>query len=325
MLCVMSRTLRIEIEGAFYHITARGNEKRPIFLVERDFTRFLGRFERICERYGVLIHSYVLMTNHYHLLLETPRGNLSAALHDLNTAYTNYFNRKHDRVGHLFQGRYRSILVDKDNYLLELSRYIHLNPVRARMVKQPEAYRWSSYSSYLSSRSSPEWLRREDVLGQMDNNLGKGRRKYRQYVEEGLRREIRDPLKEVIAGIALGGERFWEGVRKRLEELKGGSEVPGLREGHCRTDVRMIVEKVASFYGVSEEKITQRGHPPHPGSQVALYLARKKTELSLNEIAGFFGGRHYTAVSAALRRIEARRQQDPRLDRELSKIEREIS
>ena len=123
---------------------------RPIFLVERDFTRLLGRFERIYERYGVLIHAYVLMTNHYHLLLETPRGNLSAALHDLNTAYTNYFNRRHDRVGHLFQGRYRSILVDKDNYLLELSRYIHLNPVRARMVKRPDAYRWSSYSSYLS-------------------------------------------------------------------------------------------------------------------------------------------------------------------------------
>ena len=114
----MSRPLRIEIEGAFYHITARGNEKRPIFLVEGDFARFLGSLERIYERYGVLIHSYVLMTNHYHLLLETPRGSLSAALHDLNTAYTNYFNRRHNRVGHLFQGRYRGILVDKDNYLL---------------------------------------------------------------------------------------------------------------------------------------------------------------------------------------------------------------
>ncbi len=325
MVFVMSRPLRIEVEGAFYHITARGNEKRPIFLVERDFTRFLGRLERMYEHYGVLIHSYVLMANHYHLLLETPRGNLSAALHDLNTAYTNYFNRRHDRVGHLFQGRYRGILVDKDNYLLELSRYIHLNPVRARMVRRPEAYRWSSYGSYLSPRSTPEWLRREDVLGQMDNNLSKGRRKYRQFVEEGLRSEIRDPLKEVIAGIALGGERFCEGVRKRVEELKGGSEFSGLREVHRKTDVQVIVEKVASFYGVSEERIAQRGHPPHPGSQVALYLARKKTDLSLNEIAGFFGGRHYTAVSAAFRRMEAKRQKNPRLDRELSKIEREIS
>ena len=129
-------------------------------------------------------------------------------------------------MGHLFQGRYRSILVDKDNYLLELSRYIHLNPVRARMAKRPEAYRWSSYSSYLSPRSTPEWLRREDVLGQMDNNLAKGRRKYRQFVEEGLRIGIRDPLKEVIAGIALGGEKFWEGVRKQVEEPKKGVVLP---------------------------------------------------------------------------------------------------
>ncbi len=320
----MSRPLRIEIEGAFYHVTARGNEKRPIFLVEGDFARFLGSLERIHERYGVLIHSYILMTNHYHLLLETPRGSLSAALHDLNTAYTNYFNRRHDRIGHLFQGRYRGILVDKDNYLLELSRYIHLNPVRAQMVRRPEAYRWSSYSSYLSPRYPPEWLRREDVLGQMGENLAKARRKYRQFVEEGLRREIRDPLQEVIGGIALGGERFWEEVKKRLEEPQGRSEVPALREIHRETDVRMIVEKVASFYGVSGEKITQRERPPHPGTQVALYLARKKTGLSLNEIAGFFGGRHYTAVSVAFRRTEARRQQDPRLDRELNKIERQV-
>ncbi len=320
----MSRPLRIEIEGAFYHITARGNEKRPIFLVERDFTRFLGRLEGIHERYGVLIHSYVLMTNHYHLLLETPRGHLSAALHDLNTAYTNYFNRRHDRVGHLFEGRYRSILVDKDNYLLELSRYIHLNPVRARLVKEPETYRWSSYSSYLSPKSSPEWLRSEDVLGQLDNHLAKGRRKYRQFVEEGLRKEIRDPLKEVNAGIALGGERFWEEVKKRLEGLGGGSEFPELREVRRRTDVRMIVEKVASFYGVSDQRITQREHPIHPGSQVAMYLTRKKTDLSLNDISASFGGRHYTAVSAAFKRIEARRQQDPRLDQELNKIEKAI-
>ena len=159
----------------------------------------------------------------------------------------------------------------------------------------------------------------------MDSNVAKGQRKYRQFVEEGLRGKIRDPLKGVIAGIALGGERFWEGVRKQVEGLKEGSEVPGLREVQRKTDVRMIVEKVASFYGVSDEKITERGHRRHPGNQVALYLARKKTDLSLNEIGSFFGGRHYTAVSVAFRRVEARRQQDPRFDRELSKIEREVS
>jgi len=321
----MSRPLRIEWEGGFYHITARGNEKRPIFRIERDFLRFIGCFERIYERYGVVIHAYVLMTNHYHLLLETPRANLSTALHDLNTAYTNYFNRRHDRVGHLFQGRYRSIVVEKDSYLLELSRYIHLNPVRAGMVKRPEAYRWGSYPSYLSSGSCAEWLRREDILGQMDKSPVKGRRKYRQFVEEGLNREIRDPLRAVMGGIALGGETFWEEVRERVQGLQGGGEVPALREIHRKTEAGVIVEKVGSFYGVPADRIIRLEHPLHPGTQVAMYLVRKKTDLSLNEIAAIFGKRHYTAVSVAFRRVEAKRQRDQGFDRELGKIERGLS
>ncbi len=321
----MSRPLRIEWEGGFYHITARGNEKRPIFLIEQDYLRLVSRFESIYKRYGVVIHSYVLMTNHYHVLVETPRANLSAALHDLNTAYTNYFNRRHDRVGHLFQGRYRSFVVEKDPYLLELSRYIHLNPVRAGMVKKPEAYRWSSYPSYLSSGSCPEWLRREDVLEQMDTNPVKGLRKYRQFVEEGLRREIRDPLKAVMGGIALGGETFWEEVKNRVQGLQGQNEVPVLREIRRKTEAGEILEKVASFYGVPADRITRLEHPLHRGAQVAMYLARKKTDLSLNEIAAIFGNRHYTAVSAAFRRVEAKRERDRGFDRELGKIERGLS
>jgi putative transposase len=320
----MSRPLRMEWEGGFYHVTARGNEKRPIFLMEQDFLRFLSRFERIYERYGVVIHCYVLMTNHYHLILETPQANLSAALHDLNTAYTNYFNRRHGRVGHLFQGRYRSIIVEKDAYLLELSRYIHLNPVRAGMVKRPEAYRWSSYASYLFSKSSPKWFRREEVLGQMDKKPVKGRRKYRQFVEEGLTKEIRNPLKAVMAAIALGGETFWEEVRDRLQGLQGQSEIPVLRDIHRKTEAGAIVEKVGLFYGVSPDRITRLEYPVHGGAQVAMYLVRKKTNLSLNEIAVIFGKRHYTAVSVAFRRVEEKRQRDQRFDRELGKIEREL-
>jgi len=215
--------------------------------------------------------------------------------------------------------------VEKDPYLLELSRYIHLNPVRAGMVKRPEAYRWSSYPSYLSSEYCPEWLRREDILGQMDKSPVKGRRKYRQFVEEGLGREIRDPLKAVMGGIALGGETFWEEVRNRVQGLQERNEVPALREIHRKTEAGMIVEKVASFYGIPADRITRLEHPLHRGTQVAMYLARKKTDLSLNEIAAIFGKRHYTAVSVAYRRVEAKRQRDQRFDRELGKIERGLS
>jgi REP element-mobilizing transposase RayT len=126
----MTRPLRISFPGAFYHVTSRGNERRPISQSRRDFERFIGYLESATERYGARVHCFCLMTNHYHLLLETPRANLGAILHHLNTSYTNYFNKKRGRNGHLFQGRYKAILVEKDSYALELSRYIHLNPVR---------------------------------------------------------------------------------------------------------------------------------------------------------------------------------------------------
>jgi hypothetical protein len=159
----------------------------------------------------------------------------------------------------------------------------------------------------------------------MDKSGVKGRRKYRQFVEEGLRREIRDPLKGVIGRIALGGETFWEEVRNWVQGLQGGDEVPAFREVHRKTDVGVIVEKVALFYGIPVDRIMQLEHPPYRGTQVAMYLARKKTDLSLKEIAAIFGKRHYRAVSVAFRRVEAKRQGDLGFDRELGKIERELS
>ena len=158
-------------------------------------------------------------------------------------------------MGHLFQGRYRSIVVEKDRSV-ELSRYIHLNPVRAGMVKRPRPID-GAVTLVICFGSCPEWLRREEILGQMDKSPVKGRRKYRQFVEEGLNREIRDPLRAVMGGIALGGETFWEEVRERVQGLQGGSEVPALREIHRKTEAGVIVEKVASFYGVPADRITR--------------------------------------------------------------------
>lgn len=129
----MARPLRIEYEGAFYHITARGNERKRIYDSTPDYEKFRSYLKRAQEKYGYLLHCYVLMTNHYHLLIETPRPNLGRVMHYINGSYANYFNIKKRRSGHFFQGRYKGILIDKDSYLLELSRYLHLNPVRAKM------------------------------------------------------------------------------------------------------------------------------------------------------------------------------------------------
>jgi len=140
----MARQLRIEYEGAFYHITSRGNERRKIFFSKTDYKKFKEYLSDAQKKYNYRLHCYVLMTNHYHLLIETPDGNMSKVMHYLNGAYTNYINRKRNRYGHLFQGRYKAILVDHYSYLLELSRYLHLNPVRAGMVSKPGEYEYST-------------------------------------------------------------------------------------------------------------------------------------------------------------------------------------
>ncbi|MCK5545000.1 MAG: transposase, partial [Desulfobulbaceae bacterium] len=141
----MARPLRITFPGAFYHITSRGNEGKVVFKSKRDREKFLEYLESATKRYDALIHAYCLMDNHYHLMVETPSGNLPQIMRHINGAYTTYFNIKRKRSGHLFQGRYKAILVEIDEYAKELSRYIHLNPVRAGMVEKPEAYQWSSY------------------------------------------------------------------------------------------------------------------------------------------------------------------------------------
>lgn len=320
----MARPLRIEYEGAFYHITARGNEKRTIFRSEQDLTRFLSLLQRVHERYGILVHAYVLMTNHYHLILETPKANLISTLHDLNTAYTNYFNRRYNRTGHLFQGRYRSLLVEKDTYLLELSRYIHLNPLRAGVVKRPEDYQWSSYPTYLSTRPQAEWLCTSEILGQLSRQKEKARHRYRQFVEEGLKTDVPNPLKGAIAGIAVGGSTFWESLKERFRGVEKDREIPSLRQTRRRTDIETIARKVAEYYGVPTELIYHKKRPSHSASQVALYLARKMTDLGLSEIGAVFGGRHYTAVSIAYRRVEQRRQRDSKFHHEIEQIEKEL-
>ena len=148
----MGRPIRIEYPGALYHVTSRGNERKEIFKNDADREKLLELVSDYHDRFGILIHAYVLMDNHYHFVLETPRGNLVKIMHGINGAYTGWYNRKYDRNGHLFQGRYRAILVEKDPYLLELSRYVHLNPVRAGISDRPEGYAWSSYPGYVRKR-----------------------------------------------------------------------------------------------------------------------------------------------------------------------------
>lgn len=162
----MARPLRLEFSGALYHVMARGNRRAPIYLDDTDFTQFLTGLGKVCERYNWLTHAYCLMHNHYHLLIETPDGNLSRGMRQLNGVYSQRFNRRHGTSGHLFQGRYKAILVQKGSYLLELSRYIVLNPVRARIAPAVQDWRWSSYLETVGRVEPPEWLETDWLLAQ---------------------------------------------------------------------------------------------------------------------------------------------------------------
>lgn len=204
----MARPLRIEYPGAFYHVTSRGNEQKKIFKSIRDREKFLSFLESAVTRYGAVIHAYCLMSNHYHLLTETPRGNLSQIMRHINGAYTTYFNIKHSRAGHLFQGRYKAILVEADEYATELSRYIHLNPVRAAMASKPEEYRWSSYRSYISPDKTADWLNTDFILSYFTRNSLNARDNYRKFVEEFLEKRYDSPLKGIIASTILGRPEF---------------------------------------------------------------------------------------------------------------------
>jgi len=208
----MTRPLRIEFEGAVYHITSRGNARQAIFLDEEDFTDFLRVLCSVVKRYHFILHTYCLMNNHYHLLIETPYGNLSRGMRQLNGLYTQRFNQRHQRVGHLFQGRYKAILVDKDNYLLELCRYVVLNPVRAKIVKDPKDWRWSSYQATTGYKGIP-CLTTDWILSQFAREQKAASILYQTFVLSGIKEE--SPLPQSQAKFHSKSQTFFHSCKTK--------------------------------------------------------------------------------------------------------------
>ncbi|GBE05854.1 chromosomal replication initiation protein [bacterium BMS3Abin10] len=291
----MARPLRIEYDGALYHITSRGNEKKPIYRKDGDCRKFLKILSELPARYQVVIHGYVLMENHYHLLIETPKGNITRVMHYLNTAYTVYFNKKHQRVGHLFQGRYKGLLIEKERYLLSVSRYIHLNPVRALIVKRPEEYKWSSYLDYIGRSIKEKWLTSEWILGQYSTREAQAKNLYKIFIEEGLTAAEDDPFNHVKAGPVIGNEDFIEKIKKKLD-LKEHREIPESRRLARDISCKRVIEEVAKRLRLSEQEIRSVGKRGNFARKITFYLLRKLTDISNEEIGRYFGV-GYTAVS----------------------------
>ena len=254
----MGRPIRIEYAGALYHITSRGNERKKIFLDDGDRMKFLEILKDYHDRYGILIHAYVLMDNHYHLILETPKGNLLKVMHGLNGGYTGYFNRKYGRVGHLFQGRYKGIIVEKEAYLIPLSRYVHLNPVRAGVVERPEQYRWSTYRGYIVKGKEEEWVEYSWVLSGFGHDGIRARKKYRYYTEEGLRMRVESPLKNLHGQVILGGEEFIEKVKRVVSGRGLSHEIIERKRFMEYPRIEEVAGVVARAFGIEEEVIRRK-------------------------------------------------------------------
>ena len=211
----MARPIRIEYEGALYHVTSRGNARQKVFLGDKDYREFLDVLRGVVERSRWIAHAYCLMGNHYHLLVETPQANLSMGMRQLNGVYTQRFNQGHKRVGHVFQGRYKAYLVEKEAYFLELCRYIVLNPVRAGMVQRPEEWRWSSYRETIGKEVETNLFHTDFLLGHFSSDSMKAQGLYKEFVHAGIGNE--SPLKEARGGILLGSDGFIKRWRAILQ------------------------------------------------------------------------------------------------------------
>lgn len=301
----MARPLRIEFPGAFYHVTARGNERKPIYRTDVDRCQFLAVLADIVDHYHLLLHAYVLMDNHYHLLVETIEANLGRAMPDLNGAYAQCFNRRHHRIGHLLQGRYKAPLVQRDAYLLELSRYVHLNPVRAHMVARAEDYAGSSAGAYVGTCAPPPFLTVAEVLGHCGRQRRPARRRYAAFLAEAAGSLSASPLDNLVAQTLLGEPEWVAAMRVRITDcMRAGrlpldlGELPGLRGVRCRPTLAQVVSAVAAATGTAPELI-YRPHSRALGRAVAIYLANKHAGLTQKEVGIAFGIRCF-AVSKAL-------------------------
>jgi len=295
----MARQLRIEYEGAFYHVTSRGNQKEDIFFDDRDREKFLEILKRTKDRYRYLLHAYCLMRNHYHLLLETPQANLSQIMQNINTSYTVYINMRHRRFGHLFQGRFKAIVVDKESYLLQLSRYIHLNPVRSGIIDSPMNYKWSSYQDFFR-KNKGGLTETDDTLSYFSENKGAAIKKYREFVEtEAI--DDRSWLDEVKAGVVLGREEFIEGIKKLLGEKDKDDETSSLKKLiNADVPVEKIIKVITDKYG---EDALRSKKKDNFGRDVGIYICRNLTGVKNIEIGRAFGIKG-AAVSIVLKKIE---------------------
>ena len=342
----MARPLRIDIPDGWYHVTCRGIERRGLYASDRDREHFLGLLEGVVERYSIRIHAYALMSNHFHLLVSTPDANLSAAMQWLKLSYSAWFNAKHDRVGPLFQGRFKSVPVENSAWGYEVSLYIHLNPImlvrlglsksnkKAESLgwKQPDKeqvktrlaelrrFKWSSYPSYAGYRSTPPWLTVDEILARASTLKSERQQTYRSDAKQRITKGMPENLQQrLIEGFALGTEKFMSNIKK---SGKTGREIAGKSKLRSKVSFEEMVRLVEQIRGVdSSEFLNARGDWAKP---LLLLGARMYCGLTLQETGERIGGVDYAAVSVMLKRFEKKVTKDKMLAGKVSELKRKV-
>lgn len=278
----MARPLRLEFPGAIYHLTSRGDRREPIYEDDNDRLQWLDVLSRACERYNWRVYAYCLMDNHYHVLLETADGNLSKGMRHLNGVYTQYFNRQHNRVGHVFQGRYKAILVEKESYLLELSRYVVLNPIRARMIKDMNQWKWSSYQATSGIAQVPDWLETDWLLSQFGRQRKRARERYIDFVREGI--GLPSVWENLQKQIFLGGESFVDQHQEKINRKAELDDIPALQKRALSIPISDYQDK-------------------YKDDNIAIKEAYLSGGYTMKNIGEHFG-MHYTTVSRIIKKYE---------------------
>ena len=320
----MTRPLRIEYPGAWYHVMNRGRRGENIFADNDDYETFIALLQETTEMFDLRVAAFCLMSNHYHLLVQTPVANLSRAMRHINGVYTQRYNRRQNTDGQLFRGHYKSVLVQENSHLLELLRYIHRNPVRAQMCNAAGDYLWSSHRGYCNSAKKWDWLHKEFLLGMFDQDLHKAKKQYKSFVQCEDSAEVTDFFSRKNLSSFFGSRNFIEWVKSTYHQLQNHKEIPQSR--HLAPTIDDIKRTVCQYYEVEQRQLeqTKRGQV-NEARNVAIYLARKRCGLRLEEIGQEFELLQYSSVSSIVTRTEKQLSKNKQLRNRIKEISQKLN
>lgn len=309
----------MEYPGAWYHVMNRGRRGEKIFHIDDDREEFIKVLRETIELWNLQVSAYCLMSNHYHLLVRTPDGNLSRCMRHLNGVYTQRFNRRHSKEGQLFRGRYKAVLVDDDSHLLEVLRYIHRNPLRSGIVKAPDNYPWSSHKGYLSWANKWSWLQKKELLAMLATVKSRQIPAYLDFVSKGEPEEIEKFYSRKNLPSILGNASFKEYIREMFSDFINKPEIPGAKV--LAPDAEKVIAAVCKHYRISKDRLlaSKRGTANLP-RDVAIYLVRHQCRMTLPSVGRVFGIANYSSVSSVVQRVKTRLAIDGRLQKQLDSL-----